>query len=125
MANLQQLKLDITAITKDLKRNSTLGSRIKTLEERDYSLSEANSATLPSNVETEKKKQKDKYTNVIIHGFKKLSTHEAEENVKHILSFKRNRSSEGQFHRNNERAEQADHIRKITKPKKVGTHQVS
>ena len=58
MKNPQQLQRDITAITKDLQQNSNLGSRIKTLEEKDYTMSEENSALLLSNVETEKKKTK-------------------------------------------------------------------
>ena len=57
MKNLQQLQLDITAITKDLQ-NSNLVSRMKTLEEKNHSMSEANSAILPLNVKSEKKKQK-------------------------------------------------------------------
>ena len=56
---LQQLQLILAAITKDLNQNSILGSRIKTLKGRDNSMSETNTVTLLSNVETEKKKQKD------------------------------------------------------------------
>ena len=89
MTNLHKLQLDITAIIKDLKQNSTSGSRIRTLENRDYSMSEGNSASLLSNVETEKKKQKDKETNVIIHGFKKLSKHKAEETKRYYSIFER------------------------------------
>ena len=63
MSNLKQLKLDITDITKDLKLNETFVSRIKTLEERDHSKPEANSATFLANVETEKKKQLLKFIN--------------------------------------------------------------
>ena len=87
MSNLKQLQLDITDITKDMKQNETSVTRIKTLEERDLSKFEANSATLLANVETEKKKQKDKESNVVMLGLKKLSKHEAEEKVKDILSY--------------------------------------
>ena len=55
MKNLQQLQLDIAAITKDLQQNSNLGSRKKTLQEKDHTMSEANSSILLSNVESEKK----------------------------------------------------------------------
>ena len=86
MANHQQLKLDITAITKDLKQRSKLGSGIKTLGERDYSRPKPTAQPF-SKVETEKKKQKNKETNVITHCFKKLSEHKVEEKMKDILSF--------------------------------------
>ena len=58
MKKFLQLQLDITAITKVLQQNSNLGSRIKSLEEKDHTMAEANSAALISNFETEKKKQK-------------------------------------------------------------------
>ena len=87
MKNLQQIQLDITAITKDLQRNSNLGSRRKPLEEKDHTMSEMNSAILLSNVENEKKKQQEKECNVIIRGLKKVPKHEAEGNVNDIFSF--------------------------------------
>ena len=76
--NFSKIQLDITAITKDLQQNSNLGSRLKTLEEKDHTMSEANSAILLSNVETEKKK---KECNVITRGLKKMPKHEAEEKM--------------------------------------------
>ena len=87
MKNLQQLQLDITANTKDLQKNSNLRSRIKTLEEKDHTMSEANCAILLSIVESEEKKEKEKECNVIIRGLKKLPKHEAEGKVNDIFSF--------------------------------------
>ena len=87
MNNLQHLQLDVRAITEDLPQNSNLGSKIKPLEEKDHTMSEANSATLFSNVETETRKQKEKECNVKFRGLKNLPKHEAEEKINDVFSF--------------------------------------
>ena len=86
MKNLKQLHLDITVI-KDPQQNSNQSSGMRTLEEKDHTMSESKSATLLSNAETEKKKQKQKESIVIFRGLKKLSKPEAEQKKNDIFSF--------------------------------------
>ena len=87
MKNLQQFQLGITAITKDLQRNPNLGSRIKPSEEKNHTMSEMNSAILLSNVENEKKKQKEKECNVIIRGLKKYQNTKQKETLMVFFHF--------------------------------------